>query len=143
MRRSVVCLLGAASLTLLLGCGSDGAVVPPAALDAEYELESVNGISLPYLKAETPSERIEVVSGSLTLRPDRTYSGEIMERSTIGGAAQFHSEPSTGTYRMSGSALTFTVTTGRPHPGGVYSGTRNANRISTTLNDVTFVFVEK
>jgi hypothetical protein len=142
MRKSVLSVLGVA-LALLPGCGTSGAVAPPTALDSEYALESINGISLPYLKAATVSERIEVVSGFLMLRPDGTYSGEIIERATTDSDAQFHPEPSSGTYRVSGNTLTFTVTVGRPRQGAVYTGTRDGARISTTLNDVTFVFVEK
>ena len=138
MRHSLLCLVSATTLGLS-GCGSDRVVTPPAGLEGGYTLETVNGETLPFLKSESPSERVEVVSGSLTLRLDRTYSGEIVEQWTIGGNTELFPETSAGTFSVSGNQLTFT----EGGSGAVYHGTINGNRISATLMDVTFGFVEK
>lgn len=139
MRHSLLCLVSATTLALLGGCGSDRAVTPPAGLEGEYALETVNGMTLPFLKGESASERVEVVAGSLTLRSDRTYSGNIVEQWTIGSNTEFFPETSAGTFSVSGNRLTFTES----GSGAVYYGTIDGNRISATLIDVTFGFVEK
>jgi hypothetical protein len=138
MRHSRLCLVSAALLTLGGGCGSDR-VTQPEELEGEYALETVNGTALPYLKSESASERVEVASGSLTLRSDRTYSGEIVERWTTGGNIQLFPETSAGTFTVSGSQLTF-----RENGSGLtYHGTIDGDRLRATLIDVTFGFVAK
>jgi hypothetical protein len=139
MRHSLLCLVSATTLSLLGGCGSDSVVTPPAGLQGEYALETVNGMTLPFLKGESASQRVDVVSGSLTLRSNRTYSGDIVEQWTTGGNTELFPETSAGTYSVSGNQLTFTES----GSGAVYHGTINGNRISATLMDVTFGFVEK
>ena len=138
MRHSLLCLVSAASLALLGGCGSDG-VTTPVGVEGEYALETVNGIALPFLKSESAIERVEVVSGSLTLRSNRTYSGEIVERWTAAGSVELFPETSAGTFSISGDQLTFTETAS----GAAYHGTINGNRLRATLMDVTFGFVER
>lgn len=138
MRHSLLCLVGATTLALF-GCGSDGVVNPLAEVTGEYALETVNGVGIPFLKSQTASERVEVVSGSLMLRPDRTFSGEIVEQWTTGGNVDLFPETSTGVFSVSGNQLTFTES----GSGAVYRGTIDGNRIRATLMDVTFGFVEK
>ena len=138
MRHSVLRLVAATTLALA-GCRSDAAVTPPPGLDAEYALETVNGIALPFLKEESASQRVEVVSGSLSLRANHTYSGAIVEQWTTGGNVQTFPETSSGTYSLSGNQLTFTES----GSGAVYYGTLNGTRIAATLGDVTFGFVKK
>lgn len=139
MRRTLLCLVSATTLTLLAGCGSDSAPTAPAALEGEYALETVNGLRLPFLKTESAAERVEVVSGSLMLRSDRTYQGNIVEQWTTGANIQSFPETSAGTFSVASNRITFT----EGATGAVYSGTINGNRISATLNDVTFGFVRK
>ena len=139
MRHSRLCLVSATTLALLSGCGSDRAITPSAGPEGEYALETVNGMTIPFLKEESASKRVEVVSGSLTLRSNHTYSGGIVERWTIGGNVELFPETSAGTFSVSGNRLTFTESGG----GAVYHGTINGNRISATLIDVTFGFVER
>lgn len=138
MLRSPRRLVGVLALAGLTACGGDSTVIPPVALDGEYALETVNGIGLPFLKQETASERVEVVSGLLTLRANRTYSGNVVEQWTGGSSVQLFPETSAGTYSVSGSRLTF-----RENGGATYYGTLNGNRLTATMMDVTFVFVEK
>jgi hypothetical protein len=139
MRQSWSCLISAIALTFLGACGSERAVTPLIGLEGEYALETVNGVTLPFLKGESGSERVEVISGSLTLRPDRTYSGEIVERWTTGANIQFLPETSVGTFTVSGNKLTFT----EGGSGRVHHGTMDGDRLRATMNDVTFGFVAK
>lgn len=139
VRQSLLCLLSVTTLALLGGCGSDRVVTPPAGLAGEYALETVNGMTLPFLKEESASGRVEVVSGSLTLRANRTYSGEIVEQWTVGGNIESFPETSAGTFVVSGDVLTFTES----GTGAIHHGTTNGKRVTATLNDVTFGFVER
>lgn len=139
MRHPLLYLVSATTLALLGGCGSDRAVTPAAGPAGEYALERVNGLTLPFLKGESPSERVEVVSGSLTLRPDRTYGGAITEQWTSPGNTDVYQESSAGTFSVAGNQLTFTES----GSGAVYHGTINGDRISATMNDVTFGFVKR
>ena len=138
MVRSFVRLVAATSFVLVSGCGTD-TVTPPAAVEGEYALEMVNGIALPFLKEESASQRVEVVSGSLSLRANRTYSGTIVEQWTTGGSVQSFPETSAGTYTLSGSQFTFTEN----GSGAVYYGTQSGDRLTATLMDVTFRFVKQ
>lgn len=131
-----VTLLSALSITFVLLSACDGDVTSPDQYKGMYDLETVNGLGLPFLKEETSSGRIDVVSGSLSLETDGTYHGEIVERRMSATSTEFVSAFSNGTFSAAGDQLTFTES----GSGAVYVGTVSGGRISATLVDVTFGF---
>ena len=131
-----VTLLSALSVTFVLLSACAGDVTSPDRYKGTYDLETVNGLGLPFLKEATSSGRIDVVSGSLSLGTDGTYHGEIVERRMSATSTEFVSAFSNGTFSGVGDQLTFTES----GSGAVYFGTVNGGRISATLVDVTFGF---
>lgn len=129
-------LLSALSVTFVLLSACDGDVTSPDRHKGTYDLETVNGFGLPFLKVETSSERIEVVSGSLSLGTDGTYHGEIVERRLSATSTEFVSAFSNGTFSAAGNQLTFTES----GSGAMYFGAVSGGRLSATLVDVTFGF---
>lgn len=138
MLRPILRLVAAGSFALVTSCGADP-VTPLPAVEGEYVLELVNGMTLPFLKEASASQRVEVVSGSLVLRSNHTYSGTIVEQWTTGSDVQAFPESSAGTYTVSGNQFTFTES----GSGAVYHGTLAGTRITATLMDVTFRFVKR
>lgn len=99
----------AAGTLALAGCGSgdDG----PMGLDevaGTYHLETINNAPLPFTTDEDETYKAEILSSSITLREDRTFSWAFSGRSTDNGVATINSETFTGTYTLSGSRLTLT-----------------------------------
>ncbi len=93
-------------VALMMGCGD--ATGPEAAIAGRYELESVNGESLPIISAF--NNRVLVSSGFILLRDDATYS--------FHEAGELHSDDGNGTFRRDGEELlTFTSLVGDT-PGG-------------------------
>lgn len=129
-------------LALLSACGEPSAPRSPGIEPLNpgtYALETVNGATLPFLKEQSAAERIEVVTGLLTLRPDRTYHGEIIEQRTGAEATDSLKKVSDGTFSVVANNLTFKES----GSGAVHRGTIDGYRISATLGDVTFRFVKE
>lgn len=128
-----------ASLALGVACAEPNAPDSASlALAGTYILETVNGTPLPFLKEQSDTGRIEVVVGVLTLRPDRTYHGEIIEELTGAQETDSLRKVSDGTFSISANVLTF-----KESGGAVHRGSTSGKRLSATLNDVTFGFVKQ
>ena len=131
--------LNAVLLALIASCGGEDTVTGPESVAGVYALQTVNNATLPYLKEAAADLTVQVVSGSLTLRADATYHGEIIEEWARPASTDSIVELSNGSFNVSGNSITFAQ--GGNH--AVYQGTITGNRITATLSDVTFGFVKR
>lgn len=107
MHRSLTAL---AIMVVLLGCGgSDGPTATNAAVGV-YQLETVNGGALPaYWAASGQNQEVQIISGTLTLRSDGSFSGTRVFRIIGPGAPPGDAfEPSHGSFTSTGSRITLT-----------------------------------
>jgi hypothetical protein len=98
-------LIGVFALTLafalpLVGC-SDG-TSPEDGIEGVYTLQSVNGVTLPWFAgdfaAETGLVRVDVVSGSIVLLQDGTFTDKTTFRLTQGAVVTLEDDIYTGTF---------------------------------------------
>ena len=112
--RSVV----VAALTATAACGSDGALTPPPTEEnivGLYDLRSVNG-SLPYPVGGDATKVVYIVSGSMDVRADKTFTDVLTTRInyTAGGDPEFQTSSTSGTYVFLGRNLELVYVISRP-----------------------------
>jgi hypothetical protein len=97
------------------GGGSIGSGGSNASIAGTYSLRTINGQPLPYTYRTSGADTYQVVSGTITLAADGTWTETQTERQTIGGVVTSPSFSDNGTYAVTGSAITFTsVASGTP-----------------------------
>lgn len=104
------------SAALALGCRSSTEV--SVSIVGTYTLQSVSGLALPVVLADDEEGRLELVSGSVVLNADMSFTDATTLRNTLGEDVTTETEVATGTYSRSGSTVTF-----QPTEGGNYSMT--------------------
>jgi hypothetical protein len=88
----------------LAACGGN-ATAPQSTPVGNYVLVTVNGKPLPQLVARTASGDLEVVSATLVLRGDQTYTTSYLYR-PVASPANTISQTAAGTWRVSGATVT-------------------------------------
>jgi hypothetical protein len=121
----------AAFILAAAACGGDKSTAPKR-IEGTYTLQSIDGQTLPmiYYDDATAGQRIEVLSGSITLSSDGTFSAPWSLRVTDGGTTGPYSETCTGTYTRSGNNITRVETDG-VWCGGTYSVDWDGNNMLT------------
>jgi hypothetical protein len=125
-----------AAFGLMTGCAPD--TTGPSRPDGTYQLDRVNGGSLPFLAESTSSGKLEIIGGSMAIGADGTFAAQVTSRETAGTAATTVTQQVNGTFTIAGDRLTFTEVTGERYTG-VFSG----GRLTAQRADVTFEFVRK
>ena len=96
-----------ATTTVLGGCGDDDPS-GPSTISGTYELQVVNGQTLPYTVFDDPTfGKLEILASTLTFNADRTWDEITTTRTTEGDAEPVvEEEPFGGTYTRDGNSLT-------------------------------------
>ncbi len=122
-------------VVLAAACGDDDG--PTATIDSvagTYTLRTVNGASVPAV-AETTPVRLEILSGSVTLNADRSFTNLLQIRTTDAGTVSTREVRLAGTYTLSGATLTLTD----PAQGQIRAPVADG-AITVSDGDVTFVY---
>jgi hypothetical protein len=98
-------LILSALVAFAVACG-DATTGPSDEVVGTYTLRTVNGGSLPFTLVNSGSARIELLSSSVTLRQNSTFSAVLTVRQTVGTLVTTQSDSSNGTWARSGSTLT-------------------------------------
>lgn len=141
MRRIIVCLLAAA-----LACRGDSGTNPASAsIAGTYTLQTVNGAALPATLAQAGTSRTEVMSNTLTMTANATYTAVVAFRTTLDATVTTAQFTESGTWSAEAGSITF-----RTSDGIVYHGALNGLTL-TEINGaaltepgamLTFVFVK-
>lgn len=129
---SVVALLMAASA--FAACDR-GATSPKGALDARYELQSIDGTSLPYTKT-LGTATLRITSDVLLLHQDGTYEDSTIYAIPSGQALQRSVTIERGKYSISNGTIAFNDESN----GGRYSGVINGTTLTQSVNGLTPVY---
>jgi hypothetical protein len=98
---------------LVIGTAAcDSSTDPEDAIVGTYTLASVNGGSLPATVFQAPGYRLEIVSGTLMVRDNNTWTETATIRETDGTTITTETSTVTGTYAINGSTATFTDSEG-------------------------------
>jgi hypothetical protein len=101
-------LLSAVLLAGLIACGGDSPTEPTqASLAGTWSLTTINGSPLPYTIALVGTDKVEVVSDVLNVSSNGTFTQLTSVRTTSNGQATTDNESDSGTYTISGTAVTF------------------------------------
>lgn len=110
----------------LAACGDDSPTDPTEAAVGTYALVRVNGSTLPALVEQDATGKADVLSGTLTLRSDKSYTETFNVRFTpAAGAVQTFPVTENGTFTVTNSTVQF-----KDSDGLTYTGTLSGNSLS-------------
>ena len=116
----------------LAACSSSTA---PTSIAGTWTLQTINGASLPFVIAQSGSDKSEILADVITLTGAGTYTETTTFRVTLSGVATTQSIPDGGTYTVSGSTLTI-----HPDDGSTGTATWSGNTITAAVEGFTFVY---
>ena len=126
-------------LALAAACGGDDSPAGPGdpgdQVAGTYTLRTVAGRAVPAVLFEEGGDKLEVVSGALTLRSNGTYTGTMTLRVTESGSVTTETDSGTGTYTSAGGSLVLIDEEGERTPV-----TRAGNSITISDGGVAMVF---
>ena len=122
-----------ALLLPLAACGDDGPTDPTQSAVGTYTLVQVNGSPVPALLGQFEEGRIDVLSGTLTLRNDKSYTETVNVRFTpTTGVVQTIPVTENGTFTVTGSTVQF-----KTSDGETYSGTLSGKFLEYNVDGLT------
>ena len=140
MRKAAIAVI--CGTLALGGCDSETLLDPfPSALT--FVLQSANGAPLPVVIEETatPPFRLLLLSGSITITGDGTFSDGESLRQTSGGVVTDFTVSCFGTFSTSGNNVTFVEDDVGDRCGDTFSGTMIGNTITVQFEGLDAVFV--
>ncbi len=137
MRSGLVSALVA--LCVITACSEATGTKSPA-ISGTYALVSVNGAPVPVVTSETSGFRAEVLSGTLVIRTNETWTETRQGRVTLSGVTSNIEAVTSGTYTNSAGQLVLTI----PPSGGMgaitMQGTFADNAVTFTTQGSAFRF---
>ena len=118
-------LLLACAAIALLGCGGGDSVGPPADVAGTWNLQTINGQSLPFLFDPGPPTT-EFVSDVVQVNADGTYTETSHIRETDGATVTESDEVGSGTFAVRGNTVDFHDST----TGNIVTGTVDGDTMS-------------
>ena len=134
MTRYVSVLAMVVAAGALVACDR-GATSPKGATDARYELQSINGTSLPYTKT-LGTATLRITSDVLLLRRDGTYEDSTAYAVPDDRSVQQSVTIERGKYSISNGTIAFNDQSN----GGRYSGVINGTTLTQSVNGLTPVY---
>ena len=131
--RLIACML------LLVGaaCGGDSPTQPTSSSVAgTWSLQTINGTGLPYIVAQTGSDKVEVTSDVLTVVGSGSFTQITQVRVTQNGQVSTQSIPDAGSYVLNGTAVTFTFNS----DGSSGTGSLSGNTLTIAEDGFAYVY---
>jgi hypothetical protein len=121
---------------VLAACGGDSSTGPESAnVTGTYALQTINGQATPVTIIQIATYRLEVVSGSLAINTNNTFSNTLTYRETDSGQIVTGSETCTGTYSRNGNSVTFNeADVVNTECGDTYTGTVSGNNLTVAYD---------
>lgn len=131
-------MLFLAVLCLIAACGGGDSPTAPTQVSVVgvWNLQSINGVPLPFVLAQTGADKDELTSDVLTVAPGGTFTEIGTYRITRNAQVSTASESASGTYTLNGTAVVFRWNEG----GGVGTGSVSSNSLTVADAGVAFVF---
>lgn len=121
----------------LAGCSGDS-TGPRATVVGDYVLISINGSPLPFVLVQIPGYSLRIMSSTLTLNTNNTFSAAVTYQETEAGQTVTVSETCTGTYSVSGNSVAFSeAIASNTNCGGNYNGSWDGDDRLTVAFDAT------
>jgi hypothetical protein len=129
---SVVAMVAIASA--LAGCDR-GTTSPKGAIDATFDLKSINGTSLPFTKT-LGTATLRIKNDMLVLHGDGTYEDQTTYEIPYGASLQQSTAIERGKYSISDGAISFEDKSN----GSRYGGVLNGSTLTQSVNGLTPVY---
>lgn len=128
------------AIATALGACDRGATSPKGALNATFDLKSINGTSLPVDAALGASAtKMRITNDVLVLRDNGSYEDSTTYSFPNGSRAQFVTTLERGQYSISGTKISFTDQTN----GGRYGGSLDGTTLTQSVNGLTPVYAQR
>jgi hypothetical protein len=127
-------LLSLCAILFAIGCGDSTS--PILTVAGTWSLQSVDGISLPYILEQVGADKAELTSDVITANSTGSFTETTNIKITEGGQVTNESFPDAGTYTQSGSAVTFTFNS----DGSSGTATLNGNTLTMTTAGFSLVY---
>lgn len=120
-----------------MGCSDDGTRPTPASFAGIWNLQSVNGLPMPFvLQAANP--KLEVVSDQLVVMGNGTFTEAFAIRRTTGTEVVTENGSGSGTYSLNGTAVSLVYT-----DGSTGSGITSGNNLTLAGQGFSQVYVRQ
>lgn len=129
-------VLAVALVVVTAACGGDDGINDPLQSAAgTYTLKTFNNAPPPIVIFEETGYKLEVTAARYTLTSSGTFTNSATFRETEGGVVSTSTESLSGTYTLSGEAITFTAS-----DGDVSNGVLSGSNLQFTEDGMTAVF---
>lgn len=122
-------------MLVFLGACDDSGTGPDNSVHGTYTLDTVNGNKVPFAIVQIGNDKLEIMSGSVTINADGTFSGRTTLRTTEEGRTTTEEESFTGTYTNTNNSFTF-----RTSDGDTYSGSVTGGSLTLIVEGFTLVY---
>jgi hypothetical protein len=122
-------------LALALACG-DSTGPTEASVAGTWNLQSINGTALPFVVAQTGTDKVEVTADVLTVTSSGSFTEITTIRTTQNGATTTQTIPDAGTYVLNGNNVTFQFQS----DGSVGSGTVSGNTLTVSQAGLSLIY---
>ncbi len=102
-------LLPVVLLVVATGCGGSSAPTTPtpASVAGTWNLQTINGQSLPFVIAQTGTNQEEIASDQLLVGSGGTFTETTVVKLTVNGQVSEETLGDAGSYSLNGTAVTF------------------------------------
>lgn len=106
----------------LTACGSDSTTGPTASIVGTWHLQSINGTPLPYVIAQTGTNKTELTADVFTVSVGGSFTETTTLRLTVNGQVTTQSGADAGNYTLNGTAVSFRFNSDGSTGTGAWSG---------------------
>jgi hypothetical protein len=125
----------ALTLAVLYGAVACGDSTEPEDIAGTYVLSSIAGIDLPTPIPSDEATVYEVLSGTMLLTGNDTFTMNLAVRLTLGGVISNQSRTEVGQFTVSGSSIEFSA-----QSGAAWTGSVSDHWLTTVVDGVTWVW---
>ena len=129
-------VLACFTLFVAASCGGDSTAPGTGSIAGSYALQTVNGAALPFVVLQIGSDKIEVLSETVTLAEGDTFTQQGSLRLTQNGVMSIDGYAEAGVYTRNGTALNLVFTS----DGTTATGTISGNTITVGISGLSLVY---
>ena len=122
----------------VLACSSNSSPTLPtgSSVAGTWTLQSINGLNLPYVTAQTGANKIEITSEVLTVVATGSFTEITTLRYTVSGQVSAQSVADAGSYALNGTAVIFQFNS----DGSIGTGSLSGKTLTVANAGNSFVF---
>lgn len=124
MKRRLVPTVIALATVFSLGCSDDGTRPTPASFAGTWNLQTVNGLPMPFV-LQPANPKVEIVSDQIVVLNNGTFTESFVVQRTTGTQVVIDRGTDSGTYSLNGSSVSLVYAN-----GSTGNGATSANNLT-------------